>query len=165
MVLTVDEGFQRDILGQQRFQGLVQVCFDFGVDVVTFFFDTVVGADTYGLAVSTDSDDTDIGIAELAGNQFAYLFGFYLVLELYLEVTSTGEVDALAQTADAEEADANYNCYTCQRHPEFVSAHEVEVYIRHQVLGDSRRECQVQQLVFVHEVFVEQTCHEHSGKE
>ena len=71
MVLTVDEGFQRDILGQQRFQGSRTGMLRFRVDVVTFFFDTVVGADTYGLAVSTDSDDTDIGVAELAGNQFA----------------------------------------------------------------------------------------------
>ena len=95
-----------------------------------------------------------------------HLFGFYLVLKLYLEVTSTGEVDALAQTADAEETDANYNYTPASVIQSLFLPMKSEVYIRHQVLGNStRRECQVQQLVFVHEVLVEQTCHEHNGKE
>ena len=96
MVLAVDECFQRDILSQQRFQCFIQVGFDFRVDVIAFFFNTVVGADTHSLAVCTDGDNTDVGVTELAGNQFAYLFGLYFVFELYLKVTSTGKVDTLA---------------------------------------------------------------------
>ena len=108
MVFAVDEGFQSDVLSQYRLQSLIQICFDFRVDVVTFFFNAVVRADTYSLAVCTDSDNADIGIAELAGDKFTNLFRFHFVLKLYLEVTSTGEVDALAQSTGSEENDA-YN--------------------------------------------------------
>ena len=144
MVLTVDECFQCDILSQQRLQRFIQVCFDFRIDVVAFFFNTVVGTDTYSLAVRTDSNNAYVSVTKLAGDEFTHLFGLYLIFKLYLEVTSTGEVDTLAQTTDAEETDADYNCRTCQCHPDFVSTHEVEVYIGHQVLRDTCRECQVQ---------------------
>ena len=48
MVFAVDEGFQSDVLSQYRLQSLIQICFDFRVDVVTFFFNAVVRADNYG---------------------------------------------------------------------------------------------------------------------
>ena len=102
MVFAVDEGFQSDVLSQYRLQSLIQICFDFRVDVVTFFFNAVVRADTYSLAVCTDSDNADIGIAELAGDKLANLFRLYLILKLYFEVTSTSEVDTLTQTTDGK---------------------------------------------------------------
>ena len=99
MVLAVDEGFQRDVLRQQRLQRFVQISFDFRVNTVAFLFDAVVGADTYRLTIRTDGNDAHVSVAEAAGDQFTNLFGLYLLFELYLEVTSTGEVDALAQAA------------------------------------------------------------------
>ena len=134
MVFAVDEGFQRNVLGQYRFQSLIQICFDFRVDVVTFFFNAVVRADTYSLTVCTDSDNADIGVTELAGDKLTNLFRLYLVLKLHLEVTSTGEVDALAQSAGSEESDTYNYSGSGDGQPQLVSAHEVEMYIRHQVL-------------------------------
>ena len=165
MVFAVDEGFQSDVLSQYRLQSLIQICFDFRVDVVTFFFNAVVRADTHSLAVCTDSDNADIGIAELAGDKFTNLFRFHFVLKLYLEVTSTGEVDALAQSTGSEESDTYNYGSSGDGQPQLVSAHEVEVYVRHQVLGNLGRECQVQQFVFAHEIIIEQTRHEYGSKE
>ena len=100
----------------------------------SFFFDTVVGTDTYGLTVRTDGDNADIGIAELAGDKLTNLFRLYLILKLYFEVTSTSEVDTLAQSAGSEESDTYNYDNSSSGQPQFVSTHEVEVYIRHQVL-------------------------------
>ena len=134
MVLTVDECFQRDILSQQRLQRFIQVCFDFRIDVVAFFFNTVVGTDTYGLTVRTDGDNADIGIAELAGDKLTNLFRLYLILKLYFEVSSSSEIDTLAQSTGSEESDTYHYDSSRSGQPQFVLAHEVEVCIRHQVL-------------------------------
>ena len=93
MVIAVDECFQCDVVGQQRFYWFIQVCFDFRVDIVAFFLNAVVGTDTNRFLIRTDSDNADIGITELACDQVTNLFRFYRLFELYFVVTSTGEVD------------------------------------------------------------------------
>ncbi len=64
---------------------------------------TVVGTDTDSFLVCTDSDNTNVSITDLLLEiNSRNLFGFYLILELYYEITSTGKVNTLRQTTDKE---------------------------------------------------------------
>ena len=136
MVIAVDECSQCDVLSQHRFQCFVQVRFDFRVYIVTFVLNTVVGTDTYGLLIGTDRDNAYVGITELVRDQLTYLFRFDRIFELNLEVTSTGEVDTLAQTAGYQRTDTDQQNHACDSQPFLVATHKVEVCIYQHLLRD-----------------------------
>ena len=125
--VTVDEGFQSQILSKHAttLKNLKQLGFYLAVYLGSVLIDTVVGADTQGVAVCTKGNG--VGVAALKGvcQKCVSLLGSNLILEHYHEVTSTSEVDALAETAEEHATECNDSSNTEDCEANLVCRHEL----------------------------------------
>ena len=165
MVVAVYELLQRRAFCQQRFQQFIQFGFNLRIHVASLFRDAVVGADTHRPSVRADGNDADVSVAHVAFHQLAHLLRFRRFVEAHLIVAAAREVNALAQSAYAQEACPQHYEYDSAHSPRLVTAHEVEVCVLQYATRQLRLERQVLPLVFLHKVVVHQTGQVNSREE
>ena len=88
-----------------------------------------------------------------------------LLIQGHHIVTTTCEVDALAQATNKERADEDDSGNAPDSERLLVHTHEVVLGVLHQVLRVTSYEGQVHPLVLLQTVLVNQTGQEHSGEE
>ena len=80
-------------------------------------------------------------------------------------VTTTSEVDTLAQATNYEATDEYHSCYDSYGEGSLVNRHELILLTLHQVVRDRSIKLAVHPLVVVQLIVVNQTCQEHSCEE
>ena len=114
--------------------GLEQDILAFVVNSRVIRLNLVVGRYTDGLTVSSKGNSAHVGIAECSGKCSAHFLWLNSFLQFHNIVATTGEVDALAQSANTEADDEQYSCNAPNGECLLVGTHEVEVGILHEVL-------------------------------
>lgn len=144
------------------------------VDLWVVGLDIPVGGDTDGLAVGTEGDDAGVsilagilanGVDEGSAKGYTDLLDGHCLVEGHHVVTSSSEVDALAESTDSEADDEQDGGNPPDGKRLLIHTHEVELGVLHHVTAVSGREGEVLPLVFLHLGIVDQTGHEDSGEE
>ena len=125
----------------------------------------IVGRDTDSLVVGTQREGAVGAAREGLVEDFANLLGLDRLLKLYHVVATTGEVDALVETAYTQACAEDYYSCTSDDEGELVHRHELEVGALYEVLGNRSPELEACPLVVVELTLVNQTCQEDSGEE
>ena len=94
-----------------------------------------------------------------------YLLRLYRILELYYIVTTTSEVDTLAQATNKETTDEYYSCNDGNGEGSLVHRHELILLALHQVVRNWSIKLAVHPLIVVQLIIVNQTSQEHSSEE
>ena len=155
-------------------QGIVEDSLSLVVNIRIVRLDIPVGRYTDGLTVGTQSDNAGVsllagilanGVDECASQCLTNILNVCLLVESNNIVTTTGEVDALAQTANGERDAEQHSGDTPDDEALLIHTHEVVVGILHKVLRVTGYEGQVEPLVLLQAVLINQTCQEHCGEE
>ena len=136
--------------------------------------DIVVSGYTDGVALRSQGDDIgggkfagilSIGIDKRILQYLANLLDMYRFIQRNDIVATSGEVNALAQSANSETNDADNNGNAPCGEALLVHAHEVPVCVLQHVLADGSMEFLVEPFVFLQTVLVDDTSYEHCGEE
>ena len=125
----------------------------------------IVRRDTDGLTVGTEGNGRSVAFGISLSNDRTDFLRLHTLLECHHVVTTTSEVDALAESAngkaDAEDDSSNSHGYEGL----LVERHERNLHVLHQVLRQRSGEGESEPLVVLVTVLVDDTGQEHSGEE